>query len=49
MECLEGIGQLKSLLLANNKIDNIPDSIMNMLNLERLDLSFNKLILYVLI
>ncbi|XP_034950700.1 leucine-rich repeat-containing protein 40-like [Chelonus insularis] len=43
MECLEGIGQLKSLLLSHNKIETIPDEMIKLLNLERLDASFNKL------
>lgn len=47
MEYLEGIGQLKSLVISNNKIETIPDDIITLLNLERLDLSFNKLTLYV--
>lgn len=48
MECLESMGQLKSLIMANNKLENIPDDIMKMLNMERLDVSFNKLTLYVI-
>ncbi|KAK0171167.1 hypothetical protein PV328_008922 [Microctonus aethiopoides] len=43
MECLETMGHLKSLIMANNKLENIPDDIMKMLNMERLDVSFNKL------
>ncbi|XP_011312229.1 leucine-rich repeat-containing protein 40 isoform X2 [Fopius arisanus] len=45
MECLEDMGQLKSLLLAHNNIEVIPDDIIKLLNMERLDLSSNKLTL----
>lgn len=47
MEYLDGIGQLRSILMANNKIISIPDDIIKLLNLEQLDLSFNKLTMYV--
>ncbi|XP_063990186.1 leucine-rich repeat-containing protein 40-like [Diachasmimorpha longicaudata] len=45
MECLEDMGQLRSLLLAHNNIEVIPDDIIKLLNMERLDLSSNKLTL----
>lgn len=47
MEYLEGMGRLKSLDMAGNKIEKIPDDIIKLLNLEQLDLSTNKLTLYV--
>ena len=43
MSCLEGVGQLKTLTLGNNKIDAIPEEIIKLVNLEIFDLSYNGL------
>ncbi|XP_024938100.1 leucine-rich repeat-containing protein 40 isoform X2 [Cephus cinctus] len=40
---LESMGQLRTLTLANNKIKEIPEEIVQLLNLERLDLSCNNI------
>ncbi|XP_076239569.1 leucine-rich repeat-containing protein 40 [Calliopsis andreniformis] len=43
MTCLEGIGQLKTLTLGYNKIEDIPEEIIKLVNLENFDLSHNEL------
>ncbi|XP_024938101.1 leucine-rich repeat-containing protein 40 isoform X3 [Cephus cinctus] len=45
---LESMGQLRTLTLANNKIKEIPEEIVQLLNLERLDLSCNNISKYVM-
>lgn len=49
MSCLEGVGQLKTLTLGNNKIDAIPEEIIKLVNLEIFDLSNNGLTMYVIL
>ncbi|XP_033338539.2 uncharacterized protein LOC117227426 isoform X1 [Megalopta genalis] len=43
MLCLEGVGKLRTLTLGNNNIDSMPEEIIKLVNLEILDLSYNKL------
>ncbi|KZC08775.1 PREDICTED: leucine-rich repeat-containing protein 40-like [Dufourea novaeangliae] len=43
MSCLEGVGQLRTLTLGNNRIDTIPEEIIKLVNLEILDLSHNSI------
>lgn len=43
MEFLEDMGQLRTLRMDSNKVEEIPEEIVKLLNLERLDLSCNKL------
>lgn len=48
MSHLEDMGKLRTLRLDSNKIKNIPEDIVKLLNLERLDLSCNELTKYVI-
>lgn len=48
MSCLEGVGQLKTLTLGNNKIESIPEEIIKLVYLEIFDLSYNKITQYVI-
>ncbi|XP_033226281.1 leucine-rich repeat-containing protein 40-like isoform X2 [Belonocnema kinseyi] len=41
--CLEGMSQLKVLTLGSNKLETIPEEIIQLLNLEHLDLSHNNI------
>ena len=40
---LDSLGQLKTLNLSNNEIEIIPDEIIMLINVEQLDLSYNKI------
>lgn len=43
VNCLESLGQLKTLNLSNNEIEVIPDEVILLINMEQLDLSYNNI------